>query len=208
MTITIRAIETIYRSYRFRSRLEARWAVFFDAAGIGFQYEAEGFNLDGTYYLPDFWLPRNKCFVEIKPKLPRQERSSQLKALQPLLARLAKQTDQSVFLLEGSPCPEDPSDCLLRSAPEEIPSVTGLAPGKGVCSARLFECAHCGQVAFRMMPRGPYEMWCECRGGPGKPFDDERYSFFELSPRIREAMRRARQARFEHGEVGESATLT
>jgi hypothetical protein len=27
----IKAIETSYKGYRFRSRLEARWAVFFDA---------------------------------------------------------------------------------------------------------------------------------------------------------------------------------
>jgi hypothetical protein len=29
--MTIQAIETVYRGHRFRSRLEARWAVFFDA---------------------------------------------------------------------------------------------------------------------------------------------------------------------------------
>jgi hypothetical protein len=50
----IRPIETFYRGYRFRSRLEARWAVFLDAAGIRWQYEVEGFDLSGVYYLPDF----------------------------------------------------------------------------------------------------------------------------------------------------------
>ena len=30
----IKAIETVYKGYRFRSRLEARWAVFFDACGV------------------------------------------------------------------------------------------------------------------------------------------------------------------------------
>ena len=39
----IKAIETYYKGYRFRSRLEARWAVFFDAAGIKYEYEPEGF---------------------------------------------------------------------------------------------------------------------------------------------------------------------
>lgn len=52
---TIHAIETIYNGHRFRSRLEARWAVFFDACGIKYEYEPEGFKLeDGTCYLPDF----------------------------------------------------------------------------------------------------------------------------------------------------------
>ena len=51
----MKAIETIYKGYRFRSRLEARWAVFFDALGIDWQYEVEGFELDnGEWYLPDF----------------------------------------------------------------------------------------------------------------------------------------------------------
>ena len=45
----IKAIETEYNGYRFRSRLEARWAVFFDAMGIKYEYEPEGFELeDGT----------------------------------------------------------------------------------------------------------------------------------------------------------------
>jgi hypothetical protein len=30
----IKAIETLYRGYRFRSRTEARWAVFFDGVGL------------------------------------------------------------------------------------------------------------------------------------------------------------------------------
>ena len=50
----IKAIETIYRGHRFRSRLEARWAVFFDAARIEWAYEPQGFEKDGDRYLPDF----------------------------------------------------------------------------------------------------------------------------------------------------------
>ncbi len=38
-----KAIETLYKGYRFRSRLEARWAVFFDALGLKWEYEKEGF---------------------------------------------------------------------------------------------------------------------------------------------------------------------
>lgn len=63
----IKAIETIYNGYRFRSRLEARWAVFMDYVGIEYQYEPEGFDLgDGYYYLPDFYLPNTNAWVEIK----------------------------------------------------------------------------------------------------------------------------------------------
>lgn len=63
----IKPIETIYKGYRFRSRLEARWAVFFDACGIEYQYEPEGFiGLNDTPYLPDFYLPQFDCYVEVK----------------------------------------------------------------------------------------------------------------------------------------------
>src|SRR6185295_1948564 len=71
------AIETIYSGYRFRSRLEARWAVFFDRLELRWIYEPEGFEWDGVgRYLPDFFLPktvsRNErsgigAYVEVKP---------------------------------------------------------------------------------------------------------------------------------------------
>ena len=63
----IKPIETVYNGYRFRSRLEARWAVFFDEAHIEYQYEPDGFDLDGEYYLPDFYLSQFDIYVEIKP---------------------------------------------------------------------------------------------------------------------------------------------
>lgn len=63
------AIQTEYNGYLFRSRLEARWAVFFDALGIEYEYEPEGIVLsDGTQYLPDFYLPDFKCYFEVKRK--------------------------------------------------------------------------------------------------------------------------------------------
>lgn len=65
----IKAIETRYKGYRFRSRLEARWAVFFDALGIQWEYEKEGYDLgDAGWYLPDFWLPQVEMWAEVKPQ--------------------------------------------------------------------------------------------------------------------------------------------
>src|SRR5690606_24601982 len=61
------AIETEYAGYRFRSRLEARWAVFFDHLGVKWLYEPQGYTLrDGRRYLPDFWLPAIQVWVEVK----------------------------------------------------------------------------------------------------------------------------------------------
>ena len=60
-------IPTEYRHTRFRSRLEARWAVFFDALGWGWAYEP--FDLAG--YIPDFVLAFDggELLVEVKPCL-------------------------------------------------------------------------------------------------------------------------------------------
>jgi hypothetical protein len=69
----LRAIETHYNNYRFRSRTEARWAVFYDTLGIKYEYEKEGFDLDGVWYLPDFWLPEQQCWIEIKGQEPTAE---------------------------------------------------------------------------------------------------------------------------------------
>ena len=63
----MKAIETRYAGCRFRSRLEARWAVFFDSLNIEWKYEPEGYKiLNGKYYLPDFYLPEKDIFVEVK----------------------------------------------------------------------------------------------------------------------------------------------
>ena len=61
-------IETSYKGYLFRSRLEARWAVYFDALGIAWEYEKEGYKTSAGNYLPDFWLPSIGAFAEVKPQ--------------------------------------------------------------------------------------------------------------------------------------------
>ncbi len=68
---TLKAIDTYWDGLMFRSRLEARWAVFYDHLGIKYEYEKEGYDLGGgIWYLPDFWLPIQNCFVEVKPVWP------------------------------------------------------------------------------------------------------------------------------------------
>jgi hypothetical protein len=63
---TLKAIPTRYAGCYFRSRLEARWAVFFDTLDIKWQYEPEGFETPHGWYLPDFYLPEGGAWVEIK----------------------------------------------------------------------------------------------------------------------------------------------
>lgn len=64
--MTIKAIETQYAGCRFRSRLEARWAVFFDKVDIEWQYEPQGFETPAGRYLPDFYLPQGGAWIEVK----------------------------------------------------------------------------------------------------------------------------------------------
>lgn len=65
----MKAIETRYNKHLFRSRLEARWAVYFDKLGIKWIYEPEGYELpNGERYLPDFYLPEHKVYIEVKPE--------------------------------------------------------------------------------------------------------------------------------------------
>lgn len=61
----VEAIPTIYRGRQYRSRLEAKWAAFFDR--VGWSHEYEPFELAG--WMPDFLLRGDKqqVLVEVKP---------------------------------------------------------------------------------------------------------------------------------------------
>lgn len=66
----IKALETTYNGVTYRSRAEARWAVFFDHLGLNFLYEHQGYAVDGWAYLPDFLLLETTTpamYAEVKP---------------------------------------------------------------------------------------------------------------------------------------------
>lgn len=65
--MTVKAIPTDYSGIRFRSRLEARFALMFDRMGVRWKYEPTRLPLaDGSEYIPDFWLPDSDAIVEVK----------------------------------------------------------------------------------------------------------------------------------------------
>jgi hypothetical protein len=105
---TIKSIDTVYNGFKFRSRLEARWAVFFDSLSIKYDYEKEGFDLDGEWYLPDFWVNNWNCWIEIKPEIIKYRDSIEIdnKDMEKIFRLCRKLSDKSnkvVLLITGSP---------------------------------------------------------------------------------------------------------
>jgi hypothetical protein len=69
-TNNIKPIQTEFKGILYRSRTEARWAVFMDYLNVEFEYEPEGFDLGvHGWYIPDFYLPQIDIFLEIKPSM-------------------------------------------------------------------------------------------------------------------------------------------
>lgn len=177
----LKPIETAYNGYRFRSRLEARWAVWFDAMGIKYQYEAEGFDLGGLYYLPDFYLPQWEIYVEIKPS----------RALEPdeieKIILLQEQANRRAVIIVGQPRPDDYLILVYLNRAGEW----------SVYGCEFAECRRgCGELWFLAKDRS----WgsviksnpkCECTKDP---------VIVDYSLALQAAFNAASSARFEHGE--------
>jgi hypothetical protein len=139
--MTIPAIPTWYAGCYFRSRLEARWAVFFDALRIRWQYEAQDFEvgwrlkhawcsefsncgssaapcggLQGFRYLPDFWLPDLELHVEVKGSLDWPHADRLLNAV----ASLGGCGTSGHDLVVLGPIPSDKSAEFLRPLPVRL----------------------------------------------------------------------------------------
>lgn len=100
--MTVQACPTRWNGITYRSRLEARWGIFFTTLGIKFEYEPEGFQKsDGERYLPDFFLPYINCFAEVKPEVP-DTNTWLLKAQEFVLAGMGQQ----ILYLIGPPACE------------------------------------------------------------------------------------------------------
>jgi hypothetical protein len=177
----IKAIETVYKGYRFRSRLEARWAVFFDALGIEWEYEAEGYELsDGSKYLPDFWLPtfNGGMYVEVKPV------GGDFSKARKFSEDSTSKQEKTILLAEGTP-----GERAYEYSTIEI-SMSGEYQG-----IQWYVGVPCADQAW-----GENRMFAE----PGYQSADnsipEMYRDC-LGPDYLGAVVKARSARFEHGEV-------
>ena len=187
--MTLGAIETAYCGYRFRSRLEARWAVFLDAVDLGYRYESEGFDLDGVRYLPDFWLPKLAIWLEIKPTFPAPEEIEKARAL-------ARLTTLPCVIVHGDlRAPTGDPWELAVEPPDAAPAATGIMCYPDGTYSGLYwwcECPRCGTVNIAYEGRA-LASCPQC-------FDAERSDECgntQATQRIVTAFAAARRARFE-----------
>lgn len=182
----MKSIETVYKGYRFRSRLEARWAVFLDALDVNWSYETESFDLSGTWYLPDFWVNDWDCWIEVKGKTVTDEDEWKCHML-------AETSGKNVLLFSGDPWIEGDKnlyDITLYGRDEFDQSGTaGWEFGQG---------RRCSQEIWLVSEEyGAFTL---------RPVPHERDDKYPLSGRyagsIVAALASARSARFEHGESG------
>jgi len=180
---TIVPIETRYDGCRFRSRLEARWAVFMNTLGWKWDYEPQGFHLDKGAYLPDFWVETIHRWVEIKPPNPPD-------VAYELLQQLSDGTGKHAMLIAGDPWPEHHSVTLFRpGGPSEYELNTY---SEGFC-----DCRKCDGGIWVSGDCGASSILCSCDPDrtkyPGLP---------ENMSLVHKAHVAARSARFEYGETG------
>lgn len=223
----IRPIETEYNGYLFRSRLEARWAVFFDAMGIRYEYEPDGFDLgDSVWYLPDFYLPQinGGVYVEVKGDMRDEDRTK--------IEKFADSGEAPLYVLGGIPTQSELDDddvygyvdkyagCFWHYFPT-VDEASGKARSRGDWPYLFCVCPACGRTGIEFDGRG----WRVCgnahkekilstntykdKDGTVRPFahpevagwrtDDKGYSWNQR--RLVAAYKVARQAQFDHGNT-------
>jgi len=193
----IKAIETAYRGYKFRSRLEARWAIFFDTLHLKWVYEEEGFDFIDTpvvycgdeilytgYYLPDFYFPDLNYYVEIKGSTATQQEMYKCAALSHI-------KDCTVFIF-------DSGMFLPGSTGFDFDAPYSSRFQKGEFSdypMMWMKCDKCGKIDIAFDGWVHYSTQCRC-------YDDNNRKKTGGSNHIDicSAYVKALSARFEHGE--------
>lgn len=191
----IKAIQTEYKGYLFRSRLEARWAVFFDFCGVEYEYEPEGYDLgNGLTYLPDFLLhggDERACgdlYVEVKGQMTDAdaEKINRFYKLGKDDSDIYGKSKTAILVVGNIPSGADIND-ILWCIESEAYTDNGNWPNK-------YNFETIDGDYFAAYPginhKGKFELFG----------DDSNYLCDMDSRSTEKAYRAARQARFEHGE--------
>lgn len=179
----LESLPSVYMGITFRSRVEARWSVFFQNLSLHWEYEPEGFEFSPQRrYLPDFFLPglgEGGAYFEVKGEPPTDAERRRC-------ADLAHHTGKRVFLAVRAPFPP-PLNGERRDG-----SIYAFWPNGTTGSGyAFFECEKCRRIDI-----GPAELayGCECIPDPdARPTE---------TPRIMAAYAAARAERFGVFEPG------
>lgn len=190
-------ISTEYRGIVFRSRLEARWAVFFDFVNIPFRYEPRVDEIDFcgglTFYKPDFWLIGMDMWVEVKPfpfcKLSFAETKK--------AEGWAKEYGQ-ILILSGTPCiPNEKTESHYLLSFNEEKNKFFLIKNMWWC-----ECPKCHLVGIRPGGGTPGECDKTCLGKPSLDLFGEEIEFDgHRTSRLKRACQKACKFDFVGGRL-------
>ena len=180
----LKPIETTYNGHRFRSRLEARWAVFLTVLGVPYDYEPEGYTFEEHKYLPDFWIASWDVFVEIKPFRPNSIELERYVAF-------AQHAEKSLLLFYGNASAEDHR--VLWCSPEGYKADDlQLACCRSGCGQMFMQSQTFG--AQPIAPTTEHDCWDYPQHHPL-----DRWPV--IWDKLREAFDAAQGARFEFGEA-------
>lgn len=225
--MTIQAIETRYAGHRFRSRAEARFAVFLDALSIPWLYEPEGYMLrDGIAYLPDFLVYPGTdwaFWLEVKTQSPTGEEILKCAALAdetgvrtylyfdrafeaapPLWNARLSDFFSPVEWLEGPDgdwqphATEEPWKAQFPHTAYHFPPTLNTRWTPRPGPWWWMDCPACGRICLKL-----YGQRGQCPAIPDTVVTRVPWPrFAHRSPRLLKAYADARSARFEHGESG------
>lgn len=168
----MRSMPALYKGQAFRSRLEARWACWYDLIGVRWVYEPDVIDLGNFTYIPDFFLPDWQAWVEIKGEMISDEEGLHIVEK---CRQLAIQSELLTIL-----CFDQPYD----------PRCAVFYKGAMYAPAYWRMCRFCGGVALEIQGKG---VRCPTEHG-ALPLD---LAARQLRSRfIYEAAITARQARF------------
>lgn len=189
----MKPIPTTYAGCRFRSRLEARWAVFFDQLKIDWQYEPQGYVVGGRPYLPDFLLTTSGTWIEVKGSSEQLDTDFLMTAARELPLLKGRGEDGPRLMILGP---------LPRSTSEGDWGWVGLEAALGV--DHVIE----GRYGFSVYSKNGRPWWLGNVDEPAQlaGLTDREAWLTPLldpyEPSVGYAYDAARSARFEHGESG------
>lgn len=150
--MSIPAIPTVYNGVQFRSRLEARWAAFFDKLGWPWLYEP----IDLAGYIPDFILPfpHGKVLVEVKPVLVLDDFKDEV------FQKIVRSGWTDRFLLVGAALFSDFGEDFIVG-----PTGTIASAGADDDMGMLFRCRICDRYSLRALWGSHACLISGCYGG-------------------------------------------